>query len=144
MQLGRQINRKKKMNVDRTITRALLSEHNIQQTLGKALHYPWYKDDQESFPGATEASGVCVGDHVAETLAQEAADKLKQYEKALVDIAPWISASMDDGCCQKYLDACNAILLIANPLYEEFNEFTEEEKEAIRKAAENDTPFFLR
>ena len=49
----------------------------IEQTLGKALGYPWYKDDQKNFPGATEANGVCVGEHVAETLAAEAANRLK-------------------------------------------------------------------
>jgi hypothetical protein len=45
----------------------------ILQALGKALGYPWYKDDQENFPGATEADGVCTGEHVAESIADEAA-----------------------------------------------------------------------
>lgn len=48
----------------------------ICQILGKALGYPWYKDDKKNFPGATEANGVCVGDHVAVTLAMEAAHKI--------------------------------------------------------------------
>lgn len=48
----------------------------VCQALGKALGYPWFKDDQRNFPHATEADGVCVGDHVAETLAAEAAAKL--------------------------------------------------------------------
>jgi hypothetical protein len=48
----------------------------VCQTLGAALGYPWLKDDQTNFPGATEADGVCVGPHVAETLAAEAAAKL--------------------------------------------------------------------
>lgn len=56
------------------------SEARICQILGAALGYPWYKDDQENFPGATEADGVCVGDHIAETLASEAADRIKAFK----------------------------------------------------------------
>lgn len=48
----------------------------IQQTLGKALGYPWFKDDQKNFPGSTQEHGVCVGDHVAESLADEAAETI--------------------------------------------------------------------
>jgi len=47
----------------------------IEQTCGKVLDYPWFKDDQKNFPGATEKDGVCVGDHVAETIAAELARK---------------------------------------------------------------------
>jgi predicted metal-dependent phosphoesterase TrpH len=52
-------------------------DNRIQQELGKKLGYPWFKDSQEHFPGATEASGVCVGDHVGGTLAIEAAEKIR-------------------------------------------------------------------
>ncbi len=48
----------------------------VEQVLGKALGYPYYKDDQENFPGATEDSGVCVGDHVPESLLAEAAHRI--------------------------------------------------------------------
>ena len=48
----------------------------IQQTLGKALGYPWFKDDQKNFPGSTQEHGVCFGDHVAESLADEAAETI--------------------------------------------------------------------
>jgi hypothetical protein len=48
----------------------------ICQILGKALGWPMFADDQTNFPGATEADGVFVGEHVAETLAAEAASKL--------------------------------------------------------------------
>lgn len=47
--------------------------HEIEQTLGRALGYPKYSDDQDIFPGATEDDGVCVFDQIAETLAKEAA-----------------------------------------------------------------------
>ena len=55
----------------------------VCQILGKALGYPWFKDDQKNFPGATEVHGVCVGDHVAGSLADEAAHRIKQLESSL-------------------------------------------------------------
>ena len=47
----------------------------ISQTAGKALGYPWFKDDPENFPNADESWGVCIGEHVAETLVEELAAK---------------------------------------------------------------------
>jgi hypothetical protein len=66
---------------------AALSKQNdeICQTLGLALGYPKFCDDQANFPGATEANGVCVGDHVAESITAEAAgiiSKLRAAETA--------------------------------------------------------------
>jgi hypothetical protein len=58
----------------------------ICQTLGKALGYPWYKDDQKNFPGATEANGVCVGEHVAESLAMEAARELAAAHREITTL----------------------------------------------------------
>jgi methionine aminopeptidase len=55
--------------------------HNIEQILGAALGFPWFKDDQKNFPNATEADGVCVGDHTAWSLALMAADKIKDLPK---------------------------------------------------------------
>jgi hypothetical protein len=55
----------------------------ICQTLGRVLGYPWFKDDQGNFPDATEENGVCVGDHVAESLAIEAADRISQLAEQL-------------------------------------------------------------
>ena len=46
------------------------SNHEIEQACGKALGYPWYKDDQKNFPGATEEDGVCVNGYVAEIVAE--------------------------------------------------------------------------
>ena len=48
----------------------------ICQILGKVLGYPWFKDDKKNFPDATEVDGVCVGDHVAESIADEAASRI--------------------------------------------------------------------
>lgn len=57
------------------------SNEEVCQSLGKALGYPWFKDDQANFPGSTEEHGVCVGDHVAESIADEAARCLTQAER---------------------------------------------------------------
>lgn len=67
---------------ENTVPREIVSKMNdeICQTLGKALGYPWFKDDQKNFPGATESNGVCVGDHVAETLAMEAASRIAKQQ----------------------------------------------------------------
>lgn len=67
----------------RLIDAIVRQEEYIEQVLGQALGYPWYKDDQKNFPGAEAADGVCVGNHVAETIAMEMADK---YTKALARI----------------------------------------------------------
>lgn len=55
-------------------------QNDVQQTLGKVLGYPWFKDDQKNFPGATEDNGVCVGDHVAESIAVEAAAEIEKLQ----------------------------------------------------------------
>lgn len=59
---------------------ALRREHEIEQILGKALGYPRYKDDVANFPKATEADGVCVGDHVPVSLAMEIAARLQDVQ----------------------------------------------------------------
>lgn len=46
----------------------------VEQALGKAMDYPWFKDDPNIFPGATESDGVCIGDHVTGSIADEAAE----------------------------------------------------------------------
>ncbi len=55
----------------------------IEQTCGKALDYPWFKDDQKNFPGATEKDGVCVGEHIAETIASELARKYTEAKERI-------------------------------------------------------------
>ena len=61
----------------RHVARGLWKESlEIEQVLGKALNYPWFKDDKKNFPDATEEHGVCVGDHVAITLAMQAAENI--------------------------------------------------------------------
>jgi len=62
---------------------ALITFHEVEQTLGKALGYPWFKDDRANFPDATEADRVCVGEHVPESIALEVANKIKELEAEL-------------------------------------------------------------
>lgn len=69
-----------KHDLDRLRSLLIKMNKDISQTLGQALGYPWFKDDQKNFPGSTEKDGVCVGEHVAESLASEAADKIKQLK----------------------------------------------------------------
>jgi hypothetical protein len=78
------------------------SNDEVCQVLGKALGYPWFKNDQLNFPDATEEDGVCVGDHVAESIADEAADtiqrqaaEIERLRGALRDIQ--IEAEREDG-----------------------------------------------
>lgn len=65
---------------ERLLTAMSQVNHDICQTLGKVLGYPWYKDDQKNFPGASAADGICEGDSVAESMAVEAAKKLQWYQ----------------------------------------------------------------
>jgi hypothetical protein len=73
----------------------------IEQTCGKALGYPWFKDDQKNFPGSTEADGVCVGEHVAETIVMELANKYTAAQeriKRLVEAGDMLDNSVACGC----------------------------------------------
>lgn len=51
--------------------------HEIEQTIARALGYPRYADDPKNWPDAAAENSpdVCAGDHVAETLAAEIAEK---------------------------------------------------------------------
>ncbi len=55
----------------------------VAQILGDALGYPKFADDQRNFPGATAFDGVCVGEHVPESIAMEAAGKLRELAAEL-------------------------------------------------------------
>lgn len=57
------------------------ADYAITQALGRALGYPRYCDDQKIFPGATDADGVCVGENVAESMADEAATKIVELQR---------------------------------------------------------------
>jgi hypothetical protein len=82
--------------LDRMVKGAMTSESNICQVLGKALGYPaiYVADGPEGeyivapdHPGARPTQDVCVGEHVAETLADEAANRLMLAESCLLAVA---------------------------------------------------------
>jgi hypothetical protein len=61
------------------------SNDDVCQSLGKVLGAPWFKDDQKNFPGSTEEDGVCVGEHVAETMAECASQAITALERLYRD-----------------------------------------------------------
>lgn len=75
------------MNDEIKKLRFYLSQQNetISQILGKALGFPWLKDDPKNFPDATEEDGVCVGYFLAEDLAIMAAERINELETLLHD-----------------------------------------------------------
>ena len=60
-----------------------IENDKICQILGKVLGFPWYKDDQKNFPGATEEDGICQGHYVAEDLANLAAETILNLQEQL-------------------------------------------------------------
>lgn len=92
------------------LERALIEQEAIfAKVLGEvpALGFPWYKDDQKNFPGATAADGVCTGELVAEDLARLAANKIKQLVDYLQLIAEgYFESARDDR-----------FIILSNPQY---------------------------
>ncbi len=70
-------------SLNKRVVKMLKEFQEIEQILGKALNYPWFRDDQCNFPNATEADGVAIGDHTAWSLAMCAADKIDKLQKQL-------------------------------------------------------------
>ena len=80
-------------DIDRLLAKLAAAEHErdgyvyhlreCEQIAGKALGYPWFKDDQKNFPGTTEADGVCIGDHVGDTVVAELASRLTAANERL-------------------------------------------------------------
>lgn len=97
---------------DRLLRAMRTEEDEIEQVLGKALGYPWFKDDQANFPGATEDNGVCIGDDVAESLAMAAARRITTLTAAQARVKPFIRHHKDCdyryGTCGCGLDAALA------------------------------------
>jgi uncharacterized coiled-coil protein SlyX len=50
----------------------------VCQKLGSVLGYPRFCDDLKNFPTATLKDGVCVGEHVAESIASEATRTIQE------------------------------------------------------------------
>lgn len=65
---------------DKEVIRDLLLEQmEIDQLLGRALHYPPYPEDFET-------DQVCTGEHTVVTLAMEAAAKIAELEAEINDL----------------------------------------------------------
>jgi hypothetical protein len=89
-----EVTNRKDQEIARLRTGMAKENEEVCQALGKALHYPWFKDDQKNFPGATEEAGVCVGEHVAPSIAEEA--------------AKWIERAWPLVCAtNRYVQACD-------------------------------------
>jgi len=73
-----------------------------EQVAGKALGYPYYKDDLKNFPDCNEEDGVCTGEHTPVTIVMELAEKykaLQSREKAMREALEWqpIETAPKDG-----------------------------------------------
>lgn len=73
----------------------------IEQTLGKALGYP------ELYPHASDVNdgAVCVGDHVPETLAAEAAKKIAELKQNRAAIAERVAMRVKAGIYAAFKEA---------------------------------------
>ena len=123
--------------------KAAMSKSNdeICQSLGKALGYPWFKDDQRNFPGATEENGVCVGEHVAESIADEAASRisallaenaaLRAESESARTVVAWANNSLFGSCGYFHGDPYDGLHL-ARPI----EALKDRATEAERKLAE--------
>jgi hypothetical protein len=40
---------------------------------------------------------------------KELSDIIEKYKIAIHDISPWLSASLNNKCCQEYIDHCDNI-----------------------------------
>jgi hypothetical protein len=59
---------------------------DVEQALGVALDYQWFRDDQKNFPNATDADGVCIGEHTPGSIAMEAAQKIVGLKTIIKDL----------------------------------------------------------
>lgn len=73
--------------------------YGIEQTLGRALGYPRFADDPVNWPeaAAENSPDVCVGDHVAETLAAVIAEKYA----ALTSRCEWLGQQYQTLCAER-------------------------------------------
>lgn len=69
--------------------------YEVEQALGKALHYPKYADDPKTFPEAAGTDAVCVGEHVPASLADEAAQRISELEREKARMLEAITAALE-------------------------------------------------
>ena len=85
--------------IDHIVKGTAQENEDVCQTLGKALGYPWFKDDPKNFPDASEADGVCVGDHVGASLAAEAARKIEAQVARIAALEGALAEARDAVDC---------------------------------------------
>lgn len=71
--------------LERRVASCITELNEVEQILGRALGFPRYCDDQENFPGTTDADGVCTGDVTPAVLAIMAATRIVELEKNYSD-----------------------------------------------------------
>ncbi len=59
--------------------------HQCEQIAGRALGYPRYCDDQTNFPSTTDADGVCVGEHIGDTIVAELASAFAEAHRIIAE-----------------------------------------------------------
>lgn len=105
------------------------TNEEVCQSLGKVLGYPWFKDDQKNFPDATEENGVCVGEHVAESISEEAAKKIVALEERV--------KALGEDCVQlQQTINCLEMDTVIPKLSEEITRLKAELHEATLRASE--------
>lgn len=72
-----------KAEVERLRIALAHKEEAIVQRLGKALGFPWFKDDQKNFPGATDADGI-VSCFAAEEMAILAVEEIERLRSRIL------------------------------------------------------------
>jgi len=86
---------------------------DVEQTLGIALKYPRYMDDQKAFPGTTDADGVCVGENTPASIAMEAAQKIIALEARVKELEETsISKTVFDNMAAELIQAQRAQISI--------------------------------
>jgi hypothetical protein len=58
----------------------------VCQNLAAGMRYPRFMDDQENFPGTTEADGYVIGDDDAWSMSEMAANRIRQLELEIAAI----------------------------------------------------------
>lgn len=66
-------------------------QDEIEQAIGAVLGYPRYCDDPANFPDASEADGVCVGEHTAVTQVTEMVAKLDAANARIAELEAELS-----------------------------------------------------
>lgn len=80
-----------KGEVERVTNHGMAFAFEVEQVLAQVIGgFPWFKDDQKSFPGSTEKDGVCIGELVVDDLVHHAAKLILRAKTS-----DWYEAVLD-------------------------------------------------